>query len=136
MRTDDFLGRGWSFPPKINHAGQVTLAANEAKIQQSIQVIIRTVPGERVMRPTFGCRIHELIFAPANDQTAVTAERYVREALEQWEPRIRLRTVAVSPHFGTRTVGRLDINIQYEIKGMHDVRSLVFPYYLLPADEQ
>ena len=82
------------------------------------------------MRPGFGCRIHELLFAPANEQTAATAERYVREAVEKWEPRIQLQQVKVTPYPGT--VGTLYIELTYKTLRRHDVRSLVYPFYLKP----
>jgi len=105
----------------------------DTAIKQSIYIIIHTVPGERVMHPEFGCEIHSLIFHPANEHTAATAERYVREALERWEPRISLKDVIVTP--GTSDYGELYIQVNYEIKGQPDPRSLVFPYYLIPTAE-
>lgn len=123
-----FVGQGITFPVNINPRGQFSVVTGTQNIDQSIYVILYTVPGERVMRPEFGCRIHELIFAPANDETAATAERYVWEALERWEPRIILHRVAV--RLGRVDVGELVIEIDYETKNHHDLRSLVYPYYL------
>jgi hypothetical protein len=128
----DFVGRGWSFPPRLNDRNRMSVVAYDADIRQAIYIIIMTVPGERVMRPDFGCLIHELIFAPANDQTAAVAERYVREAITRWEPRIVLQELKVTPGGGARP--ELLIDIKYQIKGQHDVRSLVFPYYLTPEE--
>lgn len=82
------------------------------------------------MRPDFGCQIHALIFDPANEDTASVAERYVREAVNRWEPRITLHEVVVTP--GGADNGDLLITVNYTIKGTHDPRSLVFPYYLIP----
>jgi hypothetical protein len=83
------------------------------------------------MHPDFGCTIHELIFWPANDQTAAIIERYVTEALTRWEPRIRLHEVSAVP--GATGFGQVLINIVYEIKQSHDKRSMVYPFYLTPA---
>ena len=124
-------GRGWAFPPKLSDRDRISMVQDDADIQRSIFIIIGTVPGERVMRPDFGCEIHSLIFWPANEQTAAVAERYVREALGRWEPRIRLQDVKA--HAGNPEIGELMIDITYQLKDQHDVRSLVYPFYLLPG---
>ena len=122
-------GRRWAFPPQLGDRNNFVLVEDDANIRQSIYVIIYTVPGERVMRPTFGCEIHSLIFWPINLQTAAIAERYVKETIERWEPRITLEKVDVS--IGDYDHGQLIINIAYRLKNQHDARSLVYPYYLL-----
>ena len=124
-------GRGWAFPPKLSDRDRISMVQDDADIQRSIFIIIGTVPGERVMRPDFGCEIHSLIFWPANEQTAAVAERYVKEALGRWEPRIRLQHVKA--HAGNPEIGELMIDIIYQLKDQHDVRSLVYPFYLLPG---
>jgi uncharacterized protein len=124
-------GRGWAFPPRISDRDQVTMVQDDAEIKQSIYIILNTFPGERVMRPEFGCEIHSLIFWPANEQTAAIAERYVTDALHRWEPRIRLQSVNAKP--GDYNLGELLIDVVYQIKDQHDTRSLVYPFYLTPA---
>jgi phage baseplate assembly protein W len=131
---NDFVGRRIAFPLHLGDRNQLATASSDLAIRQSIYVIVMTVPGERVMRPQFGCEIHSLIFAPANHHTAYVAERYVREALERWEPRIILKTVTVTP--GNTEQGELFVHVEYEIKGQPDPRSLVFPYYLLPTSQE
>ena len=86
------------------------------------------------MRADFGCEIHSLIFWPANDQTAAIAERFVRQAIGRWEPRVILKQVKVTP--GATELGELFIEIVYEMKGQHDQRSLVYPYYLMPQSPE
>jgi phage baseplate assembly protein W len=124
----DIIGNRLAFPPRLGDRNQLGLVEDHQAIRQSIYVIINTVPGERVMRPDFGCEIHSLIFSPANHQTAAIAERYVREALERWEPRITLMDIEVTP--GASDRGEMFINLVYSLKGEHDPRSLVYPYYL------
>jgi len=124
------IGRGWAFPPQLSDRNRISTVDYDTNIRRSIYIIIHTVPGERVMRPDFGCRIHELIFDPANNETAATAERYIREALTRWEPRIILREITVTP--GATELGELFIRISYQIKANYDPHSLVFPYYLVP----
>lgn len=86
------------------------------------------------MRPTFGCRLHELVFAPNNSHTAAQARRYVEEALGMWEPRANVIQVDVNPDPVENN--RLLIEIVYEIKATHDRRSLVYPFYLIPMESE
>ena len=130
----NFTGRGWAFPPRLNDRNRMSMVQADADIKRSIYIIINTVPGERVMRTDFGCEIHSLIFWPANDQTAAIAERFVKEALGRWEPRIILQRVTVTP--GATKLGELFIEIVYQIKGQYDQRSLVYPYYLTPESTE
>lgn len=141
------VGRGWFFPPQRSTRGglfALTHAGNE--IEQAIGIILGTALGERVMRPLFGCRIHELVFEPNSQETAVLAARYVEEALARWEPRIRLTRVQAAPAFaGPRQTSRVTpdalneqamllIEIDYVIKSTDDPRSLVYPFYLIPFE--
>jgi phage baseplate assembly protein W len=128
----DFVGRGWNFPIKLNSRGGISLTSDEEKVAQSIVVILSTPIGQRVMRPTFGSRLHELVFAPANPETFGLAEMYVQDALTFWEPRIQLLEVIA----GTDDAppGVLLIRINYLIKATHDERSLVYPFYQIPGE--
>jgi phage baseplate assembly protein W len=130
--SGDIIGKGWAFPPGLDHRGQLALVGGETEIEQAIRIILNTAPGQRVMRPEFGCRLQELVFAPNNSQTAGLAERYVREALGRWEPRIALERVNVTPD--PENQARLLITVQYRIKATHSARSLVYPFYLLPEE--
>lgn len=129
----EFLGQGLVFPLQVNPRGEIALARGELDIQQSIRIILGTVPGERVMRPEFGCRIHELVFAPRDAATEGLAIYYVEQALGRWEPRIELQEVNVldDPHHD----GAMLIEIKYRIKATHDERSIVYPFYLSGEEE-
>ena len=129
---DEIVGRGWVFPPRIGAQGGIALTHEHSEIDQAIYIILSTSPGERVMRPTFGCRLHELVFAPNNSHTAARARRYVEEALGMWEPRIRVLQVDVTQDADADNT--LVIGIRYEIKATHDQRSLVYPFYLIPEE--
>lgn len=129
----NLVGRGFAFPPQIDSQGKVALTSQTNEINQAIRLIIGTALGERVMRPDFGCRIHELIFDPNNQQTHATAERYVEEALGRWEPRIIVNDVTAREDYNN--MGVMILEVQYTIKGTSDPRSLVYPFYLLPDDQ-
>ena len=128
----EIIGRGWTFPPRIDPQGRIALTHERNELEQSILIILSTSPGQRVMRPTFGCRLHELVFAPNNSHTAAQARRYVEEALGMWEPRINVVKIDVYPD--SQAHNRLLINIEYQVKANHDRRSLVHPFYLIPEE--
>ena len=123
----DFYGRGASFPFQTSVSGGVRESAGASKIDESIRIILGTQYKERVMRPTFGCNLKSLVFAPNNEATASLARHYVEEGLTQWEPRIKLHDLTVE---NDNLNGALLIHVSYEIKATQDLRSLVYPFYL------
>jgi phage baseplate assembly protein W len=130
--TQEIVGRGWAFPPRIGPQGGLALTNERSEIEQAIRIILSTSPGQRVMRPTFGCRLHDLVFAPNNSRTAAQARRYVEEALGMWEPRIDVTRVNAQPD--PEDTSRLLVGIEYKVKSTHDQRSLVYPFYLIPEE--
>lgn len=128
-----YLGTGWASPLRVNVQGSIPLSSAERNIEESIWLILRTDLGERVYRPNFGSRLSELMFAPMNTQTLLLIRLYVQEALEMWEPRIEIDGVSTDPD---PVRGRVDIIIEYHPKDSYDSRSLVYPFYVLPAGEQ
>jgi phage baseplate assembly protein W len=128
----DFLGAGWAFPVGVDARGGIGLARQEQDLEQAIRMIVLTPKGQRLMRPDFGCHIHELIFAPNSAATAGLAAHYVEDALAMWEPRIRVLEVTAGPD--PEDASRLLVEIRYEIKATHDRRSLVFPFYMIPGE--
>lgn len=131
--SDEFIGRGWAFPLRTDATGGIALTSGPRKIEEAIRLILATSPGERPMRPEFGCRIHDHIFAPASSGTIVAIENDVRAALVRWEPRIDVHDVVVT--FDTRESGLVYIDIRYAIKGTNDRRNLVFPFYVIPGGD-
>jgi phage baseplate assembly protein W len=130
--TKEIVGKGWAFPPKVDPQGGVALTSDRNELVEAIRIILGTSPGQRVMRPTFGCRLHELVFSPNNSHTAVQARRFVEEALGMWEPRINVLSVEVRPD--PNADNHLLIEIEYAVKATHDRRSLVHPFYLIPGE--
>ncbi len=136
MNTDDkhIIGSGWAFPPAVNKRGGIALSHDEFDIDQAIGVILGTERGERPMRPDFGCRIHELVFAPLNASTLGLVARYVEEAVGWWEPRVQVLNIRAETDPNPREVGKLLIHIHYRVKATHDDRSLVYPFYMIGED--
>ena len=130
--SNDFLGVGWAFPVAVDARGRIALARQVTDIEQAILMILTTPKGQRVMRPEFGCQIHELIFAPNDANTWGLAEYYVEEALRFWEPRIELTNVTASRD--PENNERMDIHIEYIVKATLDRRTLVYPFYRIPGE--
>ncbi|MFQ5409098.1 MAG: GPW/gp25 family protein [Anaerolineales bacterium] len=133
QRDKEFIGQGWAFPVQFNPRGQIALVTGATELDQSIRIILETVPGERVMRPEFGCRAKELLFGPRNAATRQLMINYVTQALERWEPRIALNRVDVRDEPG-RDDGWF-VEISYTIKDTHDTRSIVYPFFIMDEPE-
>ena len=127
----DFLGRGWQFP--VSHEGsRILLTGDEQNIEDSIWIILATAPGERVMRPDFGCGIHRLVFEVNEEKTIHRIQQEVRDALVRWEPRIDVLEAEVE----TKDQGEeLLINIHYRVRTTNNFFNLVFPFYLAGSEK-
>lgn len=109
----DFLGRGWAFPFRFDNAsGGVELSEYEANIRDCITVILGTKPGERQMLPEFGCRAHELMFAPNTRSTSRLIAHHVESSLARWEPRIEVTKVDSWPDAN----GEIRVQVRYKIR--------------------
>lgn len=128
-----YLGRGLAFPIHADALGTVELISADKDIEQSIRIILSTRPGERVMRPEFGCRAHDLLFEPRDSVLASKIEDDVSEALAMWEPRIEV--TSVEPIIDEATDGAVLVNIDYIVKSSHDERSIVFPFFIERQEE-
>ena len=128
----DFLGRGWRFPVAVNRTGGLATSSQEENIRESIFIILGTAPGERIMKPTFGCDIHDLVFAPNNPNTCGLAAHYCQEALEKWEPRIASVTAKAKP--APDEPNKILIDIEYVVIANNITRNLVYPFYLKESE--
>jgi phage baseplate assembly protein W len=126
----DFIGSGWAFPAGVDATGGLALASGTRLLEQAMRLILSTYPGERPMRPAFGSRLRDFIFAGATSENAAAIAAEVRRALRQWEPRADITDVTVSPD--PAELGTLYIDIQYTVKSTNDMRNLVFPFYTIP----
>ena len=131
--SDEFIGRGWAFPLRTDATGGIALVAREREIEEAIRLVLGTSPGERPMRPEFGCRIHDYVFASADGATASAIAAEVREAIRRWEPRVDVEDVQVS--FDARDAAVMYIDIKYAIRRTNDRRNLVFPFYVIPGGD-
>ncbi|HOW46965.1 MAG TPA: GPW/gp25 family protein [Rubrivivax sp.] len=122
------LGAGWGFPVVRDPERLLAVAAEDESVRQSILIILRTVKGERVMRPDFGCDLHELVFAVNDRSTRAAAAYEVREALKRWEPRIELMTVEADAAGPRGEV--LLVSVEYRVRSTDNRFNLVYPFYL------
>src|SRR5215207_1660490 len=109
--SEDFVGAGWAFPLRTDATGSIALVDRQRELEESIRLVLGTAPGERPMRPEFGCGIHDYVFAPGDGATAGRIAQQVREALERWEPRIAVDDVVVA--FDAVEDGTLYIDVRY-----------------------
>jgi phage baseplate assembly protein W len=129
----DIIGSGLAFPLQVDRRGGIALARDEQDIDQAIQLILGTAPGERPMRPEFGCGVHDFVFDTIDASTVGKMEQAIRDALDRWEPRVIVQTVEFDlDHVGE---GRLIIDIGYRVRVTNTLRNLVYPFYVIPAEE-
>jgi phage baseplate assembly protein W len=126
--SQEVLGVGWSFPLKLNEDKTIALSRYEEDVREAIWIILSTAPGERVMRPDFGCGIYDYVFAPNDTHTAGLVRFHVEDALTRWEPRIDLQEVQVQPD--PRDPALLLISIEYIVRSTDSRFNLVYPFYL------
>ena len=129
-----FLGAGLAFPPAANVRGALAMVAYDEDIRQSIQIILATNPGERVMRPDFGAGLRDFVFEPADASTIQRLQTRVQESLIDWEPRIDVQQVSVTIDAATRNT--LYIIITYRVRASNTIANLVYPFYLQEGSGQ
>lgn len=130
--STDFVGRGFAWPLGVDHTGALRMTAGR-DVDDSISVVLMTAPGERLMRPQFGCRIWDLLFEPVTPNLVGLIREAVRDALAQWEPRIEVEDVRPVPD--EQDPGLVRIEIDYRVRSTNDRRNLVYPFYVIPREE-
>jgi phage baseplate assembly protein W len=130
--SEEFIGRGWAFPLRTDATGGIAMVSRQREVEEAIRLILGTTPGERPMRPEFGCRIHDFIFGLADGTTANEITVEVKRALLRWEPRIDVEDVVVS--FDALDQTLLYIDVRYSLRRTNDRRNLVFPFYVIPGE--
>jgi phage baseplate assembly protein W len=128
-----FVGRGFRWPMSVDHTGSISLTTGAEDMDSSIRVVLSTAPSERVMRAAFGCRIWDLLFEPVNANTLGLMAQAVREAVAQWEPRVDVEDVVVSPDGNDSSL--VHISVTYRVRTTNSRRNLVYPFYVIPREE-
>ncbi|HLL64138.1 MAG TPA: GPW/gp25 family protein [Micromonosporaceae bacterium] len=134
MRPDNsFVGTGWSWPVEADATGAIALVSGAGELEQAMYLVLATAPGERPMRPEFGCRLQEFVFASADANTAALVAAEVRASLVRWEPRVSVEDVLVTTDGDESST--LWIDVRYTVRSTNDRRNLVFPFYVIPEHE-
>ncbi|ATL48374.1 hypothetical protein COR50_15060 [Chitinophaga caeni] len=124
-----FLGRGWSFPPKFDKAAKgLVMLEEEADIESSLSILLSTKLGERVMQPTFGCNLDNMVFESMNLTMLTYVKDLVENAILYHEPRIELEGIEIDT--GNQYEGVLNIEIQYMVRTTNSRYNYVYPYYI------
>jgi uncharacterized protein len=129
-----FIGRGFAWPMGVDHTGRIALSEGVPDLDRSIELVLMTSPGERLMRPQFGCRIWDLLFEPVTGNLLGLIAEAVRDALAQWEPRVVVEEVRPEPDPDNHALIR--IHIGYRVRATNDRRNLVYPFYVIPHDAE
>ncbi len=131
--TNSFIGNGWRWPIQLDTTGGIGMVSGATDLEQAMYLILATSPGERPMRPEFGSRLAEFVFAGGNATTAAMIAAEVRWSLLRWEPRVDITDVVVSTD--PDDAATLWIDIRYTVKATNDRRNLVFPFYVIPEHD-
>ena len=129
----EILGSGLAFPLHVDARGGLALTRGEEDIEQAIELILATAPGEREMRPEFGCAVHDLVFDTVDAAMIGKLETAIRAALDRWEPRIDVEDLEFD--LGGVMEGRLLITISYRVRATNNARNLVYPFYVIPEED-
>jgi len=127
--SDDFLGTGWSFPPEFDQRkGEMRTTSGVEDIQRSLQILLNTKLGERIMQPTYGCNLEELLFNPINRTLKTYVSELIKNAILYHEPRIDADKIEINQ--GDSLKGELLIQIHYRVRATNARKNMVFPYYI------
>jgi Bacteriophage baseplate protein W len=129
----DLIGSGVSFPLRADQRGALALSHGVDDIEEAIRLILGTAPGERPMRPEFGCAVHDVVFDTIDAEMVGRVETAVYQALARWEPRIDITGL----DFDLSQVGEgvLVITISYRVLATSRLYNLVYPFYVIPTEE-
>lgn len=132
--ANSFLGTGWSFPPSFNAStGEVELTSDELDIQRSLEILLSTKKGERVMQPDYGCNLDEMVFEPMTTTFKTYVKDMIHTAILYYEARIELKSVAIDD--SRESDGVIVISLDYAIRSTNSRFNFVYPYYLNEGTE-
>lgn len=133
-QSDAFLGKGWGFPPEFYRRDKaVRIVGEEDDIREALKILFSTVPGERVMHPTFGCGLKSMVFEVLNESTVTQMKDLIERAVLFFEHRIDLEYIDV--RVADALAGRVEIELIYTIRATNSRSNMVYPFYLLEGTE-
>lgn len=125
----DYLGRGWSWPPEflLGTPANVAMLEDDADVASSLQILLSTTPGERVMQPLYGCNLNELVFESLDTRMKTLMADKVESSILYYEPRVNLESVILDDSMELE--GVVLINIVYQVKSTNSRFNFVYPFY-------
>ena len=134
FQQNDFLGKGWSFPPTFNAAlKDVEITEKEEDINRSLQILLTTRVGERVMQPKYGCNMDEMLFESLSTATKTVIKDKIKTAILYFEPRIDVTSISMDTT--NELEGEILIEIEYVVRATNNRFNFVFPYYVNEGTE-
>jgi phage baseplate assembly protein W len=134
FEQDDFLGKGWSFPPAFIHALQaVEMTEKVEDINRSLHILLTTRVGERIMQPRYGCNMDEMVFEPLSSTVKTIIKDKIKTAILYFEPRIDV--TAISMDTTNELEGEIIIEIEYVVRATNSRFNFVFPFYINEGTE-
>lgn len=125
-----FLGRGWSFPPEFDRVAKaIKMVSGEEDIEESLRILLSTVPGERVLQPSYGCGLKRLVFEQVTESTITEIKDLIERAVLFFEPRISLALIEVDADRVYE--GLLMIRLHYTVRMTNTRSNMVYPFYFL-----
>jgi phage baseplate assembly protein W len=132
--TASFLGKGWSFPPGFSNNGKdVLMVEEELDIQQSLQILLTTSQGERVMLENYGCDLNRFLFEEISQSLINELTSLITDAILYYEPRIDVAGITIDE--SSALSGMLLIGIEYRVRSSNSRFNMVFPFYLNEATQ-
>lgn len=129
LEEQSFIGKGWSFPPTFdNQTGTILMVSEEDDIVQSLQILLGTRPGERVMQPGFGCNLDVMLFEPITTTLVAFVKDMIQTAILYYEPRIAMDSIRINAV--NVNDGLILIELEYTILASNSRFNLVYPFYL------
>lgn len=124
-----FLGIGWKYPPSFSmHSQGVEMVKDEVNVHNSLEVLLATLPGERIMQPQYGCSLEDFLFEPITTSIITRMTDRIEQAIISFEPRVRVLNVSIVDFVAE--AGKIDIHVHYEIKSTNSRYNLVYPFYV------
>jgi hypothetical protein len=132
----DIIGSGLAFPLRVDRRGGLALSHQDDDVREAIGLILGTAPGERPMRPEFGCGVHDHVFGTIDAHTLGQIEYEIRVAIDRWEPRVDVVGIEFDVSESKPEIDGvvLLIDITYLLRATNDIRNLVYPFYVVPAE--
>ncbi|SHF73938.1 GPW/gp25 family protein [Flavobacterium defluvii] len=126
--AQDFLGIGWSFPPEFKKSTKaVTMLTDEDDIKSSLEILLSTKIGERIMQPKYGCNMDELLFNPLNRTLKTFVSELIKTAILYHEPRIDVEKIDITQ--GDDLSGELLVIIDFKVRATNSRINMVYPFY-------